>query len=227
MQPTSADPQQLLQITLLVVVLIFSVVVHEVAHAWQARREGDDTAERLGRITLNPIPHLDPLGSVLLPALLAATGGVIFGWAKPVPVNPLNYRRYVAGDIRVSLAGIASNFMLAALATLGVGILLKVTSLVGTLGGVMSVLITALDYAIYINLILACFNLIPIPPLDGSHVLAHLLPPQVAQKYRQLGRYGLLIVMGLVILAPRTMTFLLWPVDYLRGLADLFIRLWI
>jgi Zn-dependent protease len=227
MQPTPADAQQLLQVTLLVVVLVFSVVVHEVAHAWQARREGDDTAERLGRITLNPIPHLDPLGSIILPALLAWQGGMIFGWAKPVPVNPLNYRQYVAGDIRVSLAGVVSNFGLAALATLLTGIVLKLTTLVGTLWGATSVVITALDYTIYINLILGCFNLIPIPPLDGSHVLAHALPPEWAQKYRQAGRYGLLIVMGLVILAPSLMSFLLWPVNYLRGLADMFIRLWI
>src|SRR5919108_5006928 len=94
---------------LFVPVLIFSIVVHEVAHAWQARREGDHTAEQLGRITLNPIPHLDPIGSVILPGLLAWQGFPVFGWAKPVPVNPLNYREYVAGDIRVSLAGIVSN----------------------------------------------------------------------------------------------------------------------
>ena len=90
----------MLQVVILVAVLIMSVVVHEVAHAWQARREGDDTADRLGRITLNPLPHLDPLGSILIPGLLAWQGGMIFGWAKPVPVNPLNYRQYVAGDIR-------------------------------------------------------------------------------------------------------------------------------
>jgi Zn-dependent protease len=227
MQPTPEDAQHLIQVTMLVVVLIFSVVVHEVAHAWQARREGDDTAEKLGRITLNPIPHLDPLGSIILPALLAWQGGMIFGWAKPVPVNPLNYRNYVAGDIRVSLAGIVSNFGLAALATLATGIVLKLTTLVGSLWGVASVVVTGLDYAIYINLILACFNLIPIPPLDGSHVLAHALPPALAQRYRRLGRYGLLIVMGLVFFAPGLINVLLWPVNYLRGLADLFIRLWI
>ncbi|SVD19306.1 uncharacterized protein METZ01_LOCUS372160, partial [marine metagenome] len=103
---------------ILVVVLILSVVVHEVAHAWQARREGDDTADELGRITLNPVRHIDPIGSIILPGILAWQGGIIFGWAKPVPVNPLNYREYVAGDIRVSMAGIVSNLILAALATL-------------------------------------------------------------------------------------------------------------
>ena len=229
MQPQAPqiDTQQLLRVTLLVVVLIFSVVVHEVAHAWQARREGDDTADRLGRITLNPLPHLDPIGSVILPLILALTGGVIFGWAKPVPVNPLNYRQYVAGDIRVSLAGIVSNLGLAAIATLLAGIVLKLSVLVHPFAGVGSVLLTALDYAIYINLILAFFNLIPVPPLDGSHVLAHALPPEAAQRYRQLGRYGLLIVMGLILLAPGLINTFLWPVYQLRGLADQFIRLWI
>ncbi len=218
---------QILEVAVLVAVLIFSVVVHEVAHAWQARREGDDTAERLGRITLNPIPHLDLLGSVILPGLLAYTGGIIFGWAKPVPVNPANYREYVAGDIRVSLAGIVSNLGLAAIATLLAGIVLKVSSTVGSLGGVTDVLFMALNYAILINLILAFFNLIPIPPLDGSHVLAHALPRPLADRYREMGRFGLLIVMGLIFFVPGAIDFMLGPVFYLRGLADQFIRLWL
>lgn len=218
---------QILEVAILVAVLIFSVVVHEVAHAWQARREGDDTAHRLGRITLNPIPHLDLLGSVILPGLLAYTGGIIFGWAKPVPVNPANYREYVAGDIRVSLAGIVSNLGLAAIATLLAGIVLKASSMVGSLGGVTDVVFMTLNYAILINLILAFFNLIPIPPLDGSHVLAHALPRPLGDHYREMGRYGLLIVMGLIFFVPGAIDFMLGPVFYLRGLADQFIRLWI
>jgi Zn-dependent protease len=212
-----------LQVVILVAVLIMSVVVHEVAHAWQARREGDDTAHNLGRITLNPLPHLDPLGSVIIPLLLAWQGGIIFGWAKPVPVNPSNYREYVAGDIRVSLAGIVSNLGLAVLATLLAGVVLKLTGGVG----IGRPIFQALDYAIFINLILAFFNLIPIPPLDGSHVLAHALPAEWAEKYRELGRYGLLIVMAFVFLAPGALNLLLTPVYYLQGLADLFIRLWV
>jgi len=211
------------QAIILVVVLIISVVVHEVAHAWQARREGDDTAERLGRITLNPIPHLDPLGSVIIPLVLAMSGGVIFGWAKPVPVNPANYRSYVAGDIRVSLAGIVSNLGLALVATLLAGLVLQ---LFGA-SGIATLVYQALDYMIFINLLLAFFNLIPIPPLDGSHVLAHLLPAEIAQKYRQLGQYGLVLVMAFIFLAPRALDFFLTPVYYLQGLADQFIRLWI
>ncbi|MFV1989068.1 MAG: site-2 protease family protein, partial [Gemmatimonadota bacterium] len=175
---------------LLIVVLIFSVVVHEVAHAWQARREGDDTAEKMGRITLNPMPHLDLMGSLIVPALLYFSGtGFLFGWAKPVPVNPANYRDYVAGDIRVSMAGIVSNLGLAVLATLLAAVLVKAGSLFGPLGGIVGPAVYALDYAIFINLILAFFNLIPIPPLDGSHVVAHLLPPRFALRYRLFGQY--------------------------------------
>ena len=218
---------QLVETAILVAVLMLSVVVHEVAHAWQARREGDDTAERLGRITLNPLPHLDLLGSIILPALLAWQGGLIFGWAKPVPVNPHNYREYVAGDIRVSMAGIVSNLGLAVLATLVAGVVLKISTVVGPLAGATDLIFMTLDYAIFINLILAFFNLMPIPPLDGSHVVAHALPPGLAERYRELGRYGLFIVMGLVFFLPGVIDTMLAPVFYLRGLADQFIRLWI
>lgn len=213
---------------LLIAVLILSVVVHEVAHAWQARREGDDTADKLGRITLNPLPHLDFVGSFLVPAALHLSGsGFLFGWAKPVPVDPRNYRDYVAGDIRVSLAGIVSNLILAVLATLGMGIVVKLQSLVGHLGGVTDAVLMTLNYALFINLILAFFNLIPIPPLDGSHVLAHALPPELAIRYRRMGQYGILILMGLMFLVPGLFGILLAPVYFFQGLADLFIRLWI
>jgi Zn-dependent protease len=212
-----------LQVIVLVAVLIVSVVVHEVAHAWQARREGDDTAERLGRITLNPLPHLDPIGSVIVPLLLASTGGIIFGWAKPVPVNPENYRDYVWGDVRVSMAGIVSNLLLAVLATLLAGVYLGVAGAAAYASPVFG----ALNMAIFINLLLAFFNLIPIPPLDGSHVLAHLLPTQMAQSYRELGRYGLILVMAFIFLVPSGLRFFLGPVYYLQGLADLFIRQWL
>ena len=213
---------------LLTAVLIFSVVVHEVAHAWQARREGDDTAEKLGRITLNPISHLDPIGSVLVPLALHFSGaGFLFGWARPVPVNPANYRAYVWGDIRVSLAGIVSNLILAVLATLAMVAVLKVEGWVGPAGGAMELARQAAVYGILINLVLAFFNLIPIPPLDGSHVLFHALPRSVALRYRQVGRYGLPLLMGLFFLAPGAFRFLMWPVDVLMGAADAFIRLWI
>ncbi len=211
-----------------VTVLLFSIVVHEVAHAWQARREGDDTAERLGRITLNPIPHLALFGSIIVPALLFATGsGFLFGWAKPVPVNPANYRDYVGGDIRVSMAGIVSNLALALIATLLTAVLAKVDSLGLLSAAVADPLYLALRYALFINLILAFFNLLPIPPLDGSHVVAHLLPRELRQAYRQVGQYGILILIGIMYVVPNAFSVVLWPVYFLQGLADRFVRLWI
>jgi Zn-dependent protease len=211
-------------------ILLLAIVVHEVAHAWQARREGDPTAERLGRITLNPIPHLDPVGSFAVPLLLwfgpmllgGSTGGFIFGWAKPVPVNPANYRDYKGGDIRVSLAGIVSNFAQAILFTL---IAAGIAPLADQ-PGVFSVLFSVARFGIFINLILAIFNLIPIPPLDGSHVLYHLLPARARPRYREMGRYGLGIIMLLVFFVPGFFSILLEPVYFFMGLADAFIRLW-
>jgi Zn-dependent protease len=217
-----------MNVVLAVSVLLISIVIHEVAHAWQARREGDDTAEKLGRITLNPIPHLDLFGSFIVPALLYASGsGFLFGWAKPVPVNPLNYREYVKGDIRVSLAGIVSNLVLAVVATLLTAVVVKLDTLGFGSPGLFEPMYVGLQYAILINLVLAFFNLIPIPPLDGSHVLAHLLPKDVEVQYRMVGQYGILILMGIMYFVPGAFSVLLWPVYYLQGVADWFIRLWI
>ncbi len=212
----------------LIVVLLFSIVVHEVAHAWQARREGDHLAESLGRITLNPIPHLDPFGSVLVPLVLHFSGaGILFGWAKPVPVDPSQYRSPVWGDIRVSMAGIVSNFGLAVLSTFGVIALLRIEMVTGTFGAVGDLAILSMQYGILINLLLAIFNLVPLPPLDGSHVMFHVLPESVRYRYREMGRYGLIILIGLLFLVPDLFGIVLWPVFYLQELANSFIRLWI
>ncbi len=217
-----------MEAVLLIAVLIFSVVVHEVAHAWQARREGDDTADRLGRITLNPLPHLDPIGSVIVPLVLHFTGsGFLFGWAKPVPVNPANYRSPVWGDIRVSMAGIVSNLGLAVLSTLGLAIAYKAQLSLGPMAGATVLATLAAKYGVLINLVLAFFNLVPIPPLDGSHVLFHVLPEPLAIRYREAGRYGLPILMGLFFFVPGVFRYLLWPVTFFAGLADQFARLWI
>ena len=217
-----------MEAVLLIVVLIASVVVHEVAHAWQARREGDDTADRLGRITLNPLPHLDPIGSVIVPLVLHFTGsGFLFGWAKPVPVNPANYRSPVWGDIRVSMAGIVSNIGLAILSTFALAIALKVQTMFGPLGGATTLAVQAAYYGVFINLVLAFFNLIPIPPLDGSHVLFHVLPEPLALRYREAGRHGLLIMMGLLFFFPGVFRYVLWPVTFFAGLATEFARLWL
>jgi Zn-dependent protease len=182
-------------------VLIFSIVVHEVAHGWVAQREGDPTAAMLGRLTLNPIPHLDPVGSILVPAvMMLLPGGFVFGWAKPVPVNPRNFRNYKRGDILVSLAGVASNFILAILFTV---VLAAAYVLSGIFPGITSTWITVIgmaEFGILINLVLIVFNMVPIPPLDGSHVMYHLLPPALGVKYRQMGQYGMILVFAFLFL---------------------------
>ena len=212
-----------MMLALFIPILIASVVLHELAHAWQARREGDPTAERLGRITLNPLPHLDLMGSFLVPAFLYSAGGLIFGWAKPVPIDPRNFRSHPWSDVRVSMAGIVSNLGLALLLTLIAG------PLVGWIGSgspVAETVGSGLAYGIYLNLILAFFNLLPIPPLDGSHVLAHLLPARWARPYRQFGRYGILALMAIVFFLPGVLNILLTPVDWAMGMVDTWIRLW-
>ncbi len=209
-------------------VLLMSVVVHEVAHALVAKWEGDETAYRLGRVTLNPIPHLDLMGSLIVPLLLFfLPGDFIFGWAKPVPVNPRNYRDYKWGDIRVSLAGIVSNLILAVLFTLFLALLQGIGSNLGSFGGVISVLSQAAFYGLYINLILAVFNLIPIPPLDGSHVLYHLLPAGLRARYREFGRYGIAVIMLLVFVVPDGFGMVLRPVTFLVDLALAFVAIWV
>lgn len=208
-------------------VLLFSVVLHEYAHGWQALREGDDTAYMLGRLTLNPVPHIDPFGSILLPVMLALLNSpFMIGWAKPVPVNPRNYRNYRGGDIRVSLAGIVVNLALALIATLLLIVFIRVADLVPALTPTLEVLSRMMQYGILVNLILAFFNLIPIPPLDGSHVLYHLLPPKLGMQYRQLQRYGMLILIMLLMVGRPIFGVLMAPAWVLYNFAMHVVRLW-
>lgn len=199
-------------------VLILSVVLHEVAHGWVAKLEGDPTADMLGRLTLNPIPHLDPVGSLLVPAvLMLMPGGFILGWAKPVPVNPRNFRNYKRGDILVSLAGVTVNFLLA--------IVFAVVLAGATWGQQLApggadtwrIVSDMAQFGIFINFVLMLFNLLPIPPLDGSHVVYHLLPPHLGIRYRELGRYGMLIVLAFLFLGG--FRILLGPLQFLYGAA--------
>lgn len=209
-------------------VLLMSVVVHEVAHAQVAKWEGDETAFRLGRITLNPIPHLDLMGSLIVPLVLFfLPGNFLFGWAKPVPVNPRNFRDPRWGDIRVSLAGITANLILALLC---LGLLVLVLQLNAWLQGpalLFDILIRAGYFGLYLNLILAFFNLIPIPPLDGSHVVYQLLPRDLAVRYRDMGRYGIGILMMLIFFFPGAIHTLLFPVDMIMEAVEGLLRLWI
>jgi Zn-dependent protease len=184
-------------IVYLLPVLLFSVIVHECAHGYVAEWWGDPTARMLGRLTLNPLPHIDLFGSILVPGLLLLSGsGVLFGWAKPVPVTPQNFRDRRMGDITVSLAGPVSNVLLA----LAIAAALAVAGLFWGTRGVPTAVLSLGYYGILLNLVLAVFNLLPIPPLDGSHVVANLLPGPAAYAYQSLGQYGLLIVFLLMFI---------------------------
>ncbi len=176
-----------------IIILLFSVIVHEVMHGVVALYFGDHTARDAGRLTLNPIPHIDPFGTILLPAILLLSGSpILFGYAKPVPINPLNFRDIKMGEIWVSAAGILSNLGLAILASI----------LYHILGGnsTQTLINSLLIFTVYINLILAIFNLIPVPPLDGSKVVMALLPYNAARAYQSLERFGFLILIMLMLI---------------------------
>jgi Zn-dependent protease len=178
-------------------VLLFSVIIHECAHGYVAEWWGDPTARMLGRLTLNPLPHIDVFGSILVPGMLILSGsGILFGWAKPVPVTPENFRDRRMGDITVSLAGPASNILLA----LGFAAILAVAGLISGGEPPSEAVWRLCTYGILLNFVLAVFNLLPIPPLDGSHVVANLLPGPAAYAYRSMGQYGLLIVFFLLFI---------------------------
>jgi len=201
---------------MLVPVLLFSIVAHEYAHAEAAYRQGDQTAYMLGRLTLNPLKHIDPFMTVLLPALLIYYHApFVFGAAKPVPVNPRNYRKYVRGEIIVSLAGIATNLVLFVVSV----ILFVLVGLLGrslpALEGSLEVLQQMTVWSIRLNLILAFFNLIPIPPLDGSHVLKFLLPPGAGLRFRQLYAFGFFPILLVVWFLPGVVDVLMWPAQRL------------
>ncbi|MBI1806944.1 MAG: site-2 protease family protein [Ignavibacteria bacterium] len=184
-------------------ILLFSVVIHEISHGWMALRLGDTTARDLGRLTLNPVPHIDLVGSILVPLFsLAVAGRVFIAWAKPVPVNPLNFTHYRRDDILVSIVGPLSNIVLAWICTGIFIVLLKVDSTVAYGHGLAEQAIHFLMSMFYggitLNIVLAVFNMIPVPPLDGSHVVASLLPHGLSQRYRSLGFFGIFIILMLM-----------------------------
>jgi len=177
----SGNESWLIERLLLVIPLLLSLTVHEWAHAYSAFRLGDDTAARLGRLTLNPIPHLDPVGSIAVPLLMffLLPGGFIFGWAKPVPVNPIRFHRGVrlgTGLALTAAAGPLANLVLAAGASLALGLLARFAPEAHAAGGAMPALLHSL---VLLNVVLAVFNLLPIPPLDGSRILDAFLPARL------------------------------------------------
>jgi Zn-dependent protease len=208
------------------VVFLFSLSFHEAAHAWTSEKFGDDTGRLQGRITLNPIAHIDPIGTILFPLISMLTTVPLLGWAKPVETNPLLWRDKTKANISVSAAGPISNFILVFIAF----VVLKTMLLSGTLvfnprlssiynaivpapglAAFMEPLTMFLNIMLMLNLALGIFNLIPVPPLDGSHVLESILPYQMAQAYAQIRPYGFLLLIGLLYLG--ALSFIFSPIS--------------
>lgn len=186
-----------------VLVLLFSVVVHEVAHGWVAFRLGDSTAHDQGRLTLNPLPHIDPVGSIIVPALLSMTGTIMLGWAKPVPVHPGRLHDPHNDHPKVAAAGPISNLLLALVFAVALGVTVGLGGVPVTQDGPPTLtrfLFAMFQTGIVINVVLALFNLIPLPPLDGSWILSRFLPPDARAWYENMRRYGMLIVVGFLLL---------------------------
>lgn len=206
-------------------VLLFSFVLHEFAHAWVAYRQGDPTGYNLGRVTLNPIPHIDLFGTILVPAILIATNsGFLIGWAKPVPVVSRNFRNYRRGDILVSIAGVTANFLIALTCTLLMVALTYVARAVPPGAGWVQPIEQMLLVGIRLNFILVVFNLLPVPPLDGSRLIYHLLPARIGVWYRSVERYGFIVFV--LLLMTGTISFLLAPALLLEQLSWALIEWW-
>lgn len=202
------------------VVLLFSLSFHEAAHAWTSYRYGDDTGKLQGRITLNPIPHIDPIGTILFPLLSSIGGLPLLGWAKPVQTNPLLWRDKTRANIMVSAAGPLSNFILAVIAFVIIKALI-LSSILSLNGGYytlvvptpgqpafMTPLAVFLSIMLLLNVLLGVFNFIPVPPLDGSHILEELLPSGMAEAYYQIRPFGFILLYLLMFLGVFTAIFI-------------------
>ena len=188
------------EIAVWLVPLVIAIVFHEVAHGLVARKLGDTTAERKGRLSLNPIRHIDPFGTLVLPMLLAISHAPVFGWAKPVPVNYRRLNNPRRDMVLVALAGPGMNLLLALVGTA----ILSVTIMASggaQAGATAFVAANALNFVL-INIFLAVFNLLPVPPFDGGHVVEGLLPRPLATRFRKVGRYSLLVLVALLLVLP-------------------------
>ncbi|HSB09450.1 MAG TPA: site-2 protease family protein [Blastocatellia bacterium] len=202
------------------VVLLFSLSFHESAHAWTSERFGDSTGRYQGRITLNPLPHIDVFGTILFPIIGFVTGFPLLGWAKPVQTNPLMWRDKTKANISVSAAGPISNFILATVALITIKILITAGLLFPFQGfftlvvpmpgspAFMEPLAKLLSVMLMLNVALGVFNFIPVPPLDGSHVLEEVLPDEMAHAYEQIRPYGFLLLYALLFLGVFTAIFI-------------------
>lgn len=201
-------------------VLLFSMVAHEYAHGYAALKQGDPTAYQLGRLTWNPVKHIDPFMTVVLPLMTFFLGGFIFGGAKPVPVNPRNYKNFRRGDIIVSLAGVVTNLALSGVFT----VLIALLGVLGRAAPAAAVTLGILQYmlltGVFFNLVLVFFNLIPIPPLDGSHVVKYLLPPAWSLRYQRIGMYGMFILIALLTIGRPVLSAWLSPMYAIFGSAQ-------
>lgn len=211
---------------ILIVVLLFSVVVHECAHGIAAYRAGDPTAKVMGRITLNPIPHIDIVGSILVPALLILSHApFLFGWAKPVPVNPAYFRNRREDEIKVSFAGPASNLLLSLVFLVLTILVILVFRTFALSGSAFGLYYSVLRGGMIINLVLAFFNLIPIPPLDGSHILENLLPYRYARYIDMMRPYGFILLLILIMTPLIDLAFL--PVRWILSIYQQILQLFL
>jgi Zn-dependent protease len=194
------DSHSIGQFVLYMVALVFSLSVHESAHAWMSNRFGDDLARLQGRISLNPASHVDPIGTLLFPAIAFFTGAPLIGWAKPTPVNPLKWRNKRVANFWVSAAGAISNFIIALIAGIGIralysfGVINTRLAVVGTDSTIATGAVELLFVFFILNVALGVFNLLPIPPLDGSKVLASILPDSFESGFEVLERFGFILL---------------------------------
>ncbi len=203
MRNASTSAQITPMITILsIAILIISIIIHEVAHGYMADRLGDPTARLQGRLTLNPIKHIDPVGSILVP-IVTSLGGFTFGWARPVPYNPYNLKNRRLGEFLIAAAGPASNLLIALI----FGIIIRIVAV-----DMMTPFIEITARIVIVNIVLAVFNLIPIPPLDGSKLLFSFLPSQYGRLRQVLEMYAPILILVVVFFLWEAISPIIWPI---------------